>query len=197
MPELLTVYDQNFNITGEEERTKVHTNGQWHAVVHCWVVSHRADGLWIWFQRRAHSKQEFPDYYDTAVGGHISAKEKAEDALLRETREELGLRLKISEVKLLGITKEDEVFADSPLQDREFCYVFLHEDPAPPFVLGEEVDDMVRVRLEDLKGKELYGLKKVPAISARRGELILQAEEFCIHPGEFAHLILPRLEEKQ
>lgn len=197
MDELLTIYDQNFNITGTAERAVAHTIGMWHAVVHCWVISKRQDGIWIWFQKRAHTEKAFPDYYDTAVGGHISAGEKAIEAVLRETQEELGLYLQESDVNLLGITKEDEVFAESPLQDREFCYVFLYEDVNPPFAPGEEVDDMVRICLTDLSAKELHGAKTVPAVTMQGKKLVLRAEDFCIHPGEFAHFILPRLEELQ
>ncbi len=193
-PEFLTTYDQYFNIKGEEERSRVHTKGLWHAVVHCWVISHRKDGCWIWFQKRAHTKTAFPDYYDTAVGGHIRAGEPPIRAVLREIQEEIGLQLKAEQLQLLGVTKEDAVFAGSPFLDREFCFAFSFEEAAPQFCLGEEVDDMVRIRLSDLREKEIYGAKIVPAVSVSHGEMLLRADQFCIHPGEFEHLILPRLE---
>lgn len=196
MTELLTVYDQNFNKIGAEERAKVHTLGLWHAVVHCWVVSKREDGVWLWFQKRAHSKNAFPDYYDTAVGGHISAGETPQQALLRETGEELGLQLQPEQVELLGMTKEKEAFPESPFPDREFCFVYLYENPTPQFAPGEEVDDMIRIRLATFKGKELHELRQIPALSLSSGPLTLQPEMFCRHPGEFLHLILPKLEEE-
>ena len=59
-----------------------------HPVVHLHLLDGKG-GLYL--QKRALSKLLLPGYWDTAVGGHISYGESIEEALLRETREEIGL----------------------------------------------------------------------------------------------------------
>ncbi|MDD4808408.1 MULTISPECIES: NUDIX domain-containing protein [Caproicibacterium] len=199
MPENLTVYNSFFTPLGSKDRAFVHKNGLWHAVAHCWVVSQltAASGekeTWVWLQQRAHNKDNAPDYYDISVGGHIRAGESPLQAVLRETEEELGLLLHLEDVELLGVTKENCVSSASPFPDREFGYVFLHRDAHPLFRPGEEVQDIVRVRAEDLCRKDLQDIKTVPAVSLSRGSLSLRADQFCIHPNEFVHLVFPKLE---
>ncbi|MCH3972419.1 MAG: NUDIX domain-containing protein [Oscillospiraceae bacterium] len=200
MSELLTIYDSLFNEIGTKERTLVHAEGDWHAVSHCWVLSrlptdNGGKELWVWLQQRAHNKDNAPDFYDITVGGHIRAGERPSDALLRETEEEIGLSLLPQEVCLLGITKEDCVSPISHFIDREFNYVFLHLEDAPCFHPGEEVQDMVRIRAKDLCEKALHGRKVLPAVSLTRGEILLRAEQFCVHPNEFSGMVLPALGE--
>mgnify|MGYP001623486542 CR=1 FL=1 len=100
MPEYLTIYNAAGQPVGQAERADVHARGLWHAVVHCWGVSQQPDDLWVWFQKRAPFKKAYPGYYDIAVGGHISAGEKPMEALLRETSEEIGLRLAERDLRL-------------------------------------------------------------------------------------------------
>ena len=59
-----------------------------HPVVHLHLLDGKG-GLYL--QKRALSKLLLPGYWDTAVGGHISYGESIEEALLRETREEIGI----------------------------------------------------------------------------------------------------------
>ena len=93
MEEQLTYYDDDLEPMGQAPRSQVHAQGLLHLVVHCWIVSPRPDGLWVWFQKRSPDKAEFPNYYDIAVGGHVSAGEAPQEAVLREIREEVGLEL--------------------------------------------------------------------------------------------------------
>ncbi len=52
-------------------------------------------------QRRSATKDTWPGRVDIAVGGHLSAGERLDDAM-REAREEIGLELAIDDVTLLG-----------------------------------------------------------------------------------------------
>lgn len=59
-----------------------------HPVVHLNIIDRESN---IYLQKRAITKDLFPGLWDTAVGGHISYGEQAQDALYREAEEELGL----------------------------------------------------------------------------------------------------------
>lgn len=59
-----------------------------HPVVHLHILD-RFGRLYL--QKRAADKDFLPGYWDTAVGGHITYGERAEEALYREAAEELGL----------------------------------------------------------------------------------------------------------
>ena len=91
--EMLTVYNDQMEPVGAVSRSQAHAQGLLHLVAHCWVISPREDGVWIWFQKRAKDKADFPGYYDVAVGGHIAHGEAPEEAILREIGEEIGLCL--------------------------------------------------------------------------------------------------------
>ncbi len=81
--------DEEGNITGQAPRRVVH-NGKsklLHPVVHLHVVS--KDGIFL--QKRALTKKIQPGKWDTAVGGHVDPGESIEQALARETFEEIGI----------------------------------------------------------------------------------------------------------
>ncbi|MDO4462419.1 MAG: NUDIX domain-containing protein [Bacteroidia bacterium] len=78
------------NIIGQAPRPLVHNGSGWlHPVVHLHVFDEQGR---ILLQKRPAFKKIQPLKWDTAVGGHISAGEKLEQALQREAREEIGLR---------------------------------------------------------------------------------------------------------
>jgi isopentenyldiphosphate isomerase len=59
-----------------------------HPVVHLHLI--HPDGK-LFVQQRSLSKDLYPGYWDTAVGGHISDGETVNKALAREGKEELGI----------------------------------------------------------------------------------------------------------
>lgn len=90
MNEYLPLVDENGRVTGKALRSEVHGNPSlMHPVVHLHIFDSRGRLL---FQRRAPSKDLYPGFWDTAVGGHVAFGEDAEDALRREAFEELEVR---------------------------------------------------------------------------------------------------------
>ena len=88
--EWLPIVNEKGEVAGQAPRSKVHNVSKLlHPVVHMHVINR---GKAILLQKRAPSKEVFPGKWDTAVGGHISAGEKLEDAFKREAYEEIGLK---------------------------------------------------------------------------------------------------------
>jgi intracellular septation protein A len=86
--EWLPLVDEQGTVLGSAPRSVVHGGSMLlHPVVHLHVVT--TDGIYL--QKRPMFKQVQPGKWDTAVGGHISAGESVDKALLRETSEEIGL----------------------------------------------------------------------------------------------------------
>ena len=74
---------------GSASRTECHAaTFILHPVVHLHIFN--SDGE-LYMQKRVMTKKIQPGKWDTAVGGHVDYGEKIEEALLRETREELGV----------------------------------------------------------------------------------------------------------
>jgi isopentenyldiphosphate isomerase/intracellular septation protein A len=87
--EWLPLVDENGKITGKITRSSAHSGpGKLHPVVHLHVVNSRGE---IYLQKRSSTKDTQPGKWDTAVGGHVDLGENVDQALQRETREELNL----------------------------------------------------------------------------------------------------------
>jgi isopentenyldiphosphate isomerase len=82
--------DVDGNVTGRAPRSVVHNGSSMllHPVVHLHVINENG----IYLQKRPLTKKIQPGKWDTAVGGHVDPGENIEQALARETFEEIGIR---------------------------------------------------------------------------------------------------------
>ena len=89
MAELLPLIDESGNVTGSALQSKCHNGSKLlHPVVHLHILNAKGELL---LQKRSSNKDIQPGKWDTSVGGHIDYGEAIEQALRRETREELGV----------------------------------------------------------------------------------------------------------
>jgi isopentenyldiphosphate isomerase len=87
--EIFPIVDESGNTIGKATRGECHNGSKLlHPVVHLHLFD--SSGR-IYLQQRPLWKDIQPGKWDTAVGGHIDYGETVEEALMRETREELGL----------------------------------------------------------------------------------------------------------
>jgi len=89
--EWFPIVNNEGRITGKAPRSICHNGISMflHPVVHLHVFN--TDGK-LFLQKRAMTKDIQPGKWDTSVGGHIDIGETVEMALIREAREELGLK---------------------------------------------------------------------------------------------------------
>lgn len=88
--EWVPLVDEEGNVTGQAPRSVVH-NGRsmlLHPVVHLHVINNGR----VYLQKRQLNKKIQPGKWDTAVGGHVDPGENIEQALARETYEEIGIQ---------------------------------------------------------------------------------------------------------
>ena len=87
--EILPIVDENGTTIGSMTRQKAHDGSKiLHPVVHLHVFSSKEE---LYLQKRPEWKDIQPGKWDTAVGGHVGFGESIEDALARETYEEIGI----------------------------------------------------------------------------------------------------------
>ena len=112
--EMLPIVEENGLVIGQASRKYCHGGSKiLHPVVHLHLIN-RFGQLFI--QKRSLAKDLYPGRWDTAVGGHVSYGEQLYEALLRETREELGLT-EMNPVYLMSYVHESET-------ERELVSVF-------------------------------------------------------------------------
>ena len=101
MDELIDVLDEK---TGEKigktiSKKEAHRIGTWHGSIHILIVNSEHDKTLL--QKRCESKDLYPNTWDIAVGGHISAGEDDVTSAKRELEEELGLNSSHYELKFI------------------------------------------------------------------------------------------------
>jgi isopentenyldiphosphate isomerase len=114
-------------------KSKAHVDGDWHKSSHVWIINRGK----ILLQRRGSNKDFFPNCFDVSCTGHVASSETYEQTAIRELKEELGLDVKESELKVLGIRNQISVMKSRDLISREVMKIFLlylkpeHGKPRP------------------------------------------------------------------
>lgn len=89
--EIFPIVDEQGRTVGKATRGECHSGSKLlHPVVHLHLFDSAGR---LYLQRRPEWKDIQPGKWDTAVGGHVDYGESVEQALLREAREELGIKV--------------------------------------------------------------------------------------------------------
>lgn len=132
--EVFPVIDPNGVVIGMSSRSYCHSGAKpLHPVVHLHILDRMGR---LYLQHRSPSKDIQPDKWDTAVGGHVSYGESIDEALFRESSEELGF----TEYNPVGVCAY--VF-ESPIE-KELVSVFAAVGSS--FVLKPDGDEITEGR---------------------------------------------------
>ena len=129
--EIFDVVNECDEVIGQQTRSKVHRMGLRHRAIHLLVYNSKGE---LFLQKRSIKKDCFPDTWDSSASGHLDSGEDYDNCILREPREELGLKLKQPPERLFKIDACVET-------GQEFVWVYklFHEGP---FQLDpEEISD--------------------------------------------------------
>lgn len=131
-------------------KADVHRDGDWHVAAHVWIVTPDRRVL---LQKRAAEKENWPGYWDVSAAGHLSAGETPVEAAVRETFEELGLRIMPEELRHIAVLREEHVLRDGTYIDKEVHEIFVVErevDLSALTLQRSEVEDVQLVPLDQL-----------------------------------------------
>ena len=108
--ELFYWVDENDKVLGSVLRSRAHKNKEIiHRSVFLVIVDSKNRVL---LQKRSKNKDILPEYWTVSVSGHVSYGDSYKQAVVREMKEELGVRLKPSLVmKKLFVTKEEQEYS--------------------------------------------------------------------------------------
>ncbi len=131
--ELLDLVSENDVVIRSELRSVIETQHlKWIRAVCAFVINSRGQ---LWIPRRHPSKRLLPLHLDMSVSGHVQAGETYEQALFRETQEEINLDLTHAQWKLLPRL--------TPQEHGSFAFLHtyaIYQDESPDYNKHDFID---------------------------------------------------------
>ncbi|TBN03018.1 NUDIX domain-containing protein [Hyunsoonleella flava] len=144
MDEYIDVATKEGKLTGKRElKSIIHQKGLYHHTAHLWLYT---EDRKILLAQRSSKKAICPLLWDVSVAGHIDAGETAKQAAIRETKEEIGLELSEKSLKLIGVFKCFQSYANG-LIDNEFHNTFIAKLKVPLSKLTPQEDEVEALKL--------------------------------------------------
>ncbi|MEK7187714.1 MAG: NUDIX domain-containing protein [Patescibacteria group bacterium] len=169
MEEYVDVLDEAGNLTGQKKlKSEVHRDGDWHRSIHLWIINSKRELL---IQRRAAQKENHPNMWDIPSAGHISAGEDPITAALRETEEELGLKLETSEIEHLFTVAQTGVTNNGTFINNEFNDVYMVQKDIDISQLSLQEEEVAEVRF-------ISFLELERAIESKDGNFVSHFQEY-------------------
>lgn len=139
MAEIWDIYDENANRTGRTMERGEPKAGDYMLCVHIYLCT--PDGKFL-VQKRAMNKETHPGEWDV-TGGAVLSGENSIDGAIRETEEEVGIKLDKSELLLVGRLKRKKNFVDIYFAKKNF-------DISDCLLQKEEVDEVKLVCYDEM-----------------------------------------------
>lgn len=171
MAEFFDILDEQGNKTGKTKaRTEVHRDGDWHKAVHIWIVNDKDE---ILLQKRSPNKDSYPNMWDISSAGHLTAGDDSLQGAIREIKEELGVDVTPSQLKLIGVRKKADKYSQTFINN-EFNDVYLLR-------LSLDLDKIT------LQEDEVSEVKYIP-INKFRSMIKTRDKTLLMHDDEFEML---------
>ena len=121
MEEKFDVLNEYGEFTGNiETRDECHKKGLWHRAVYAFIVDNEKN---ILLQKRSSNKKLWPNMWDVTVGGHVNSGEFGRQALIRESKEELGIDITDNDIKYLVGSTSVNIQGDIINKHYNECYL--------------------------------------------------------------------------
>lgn len=153
----------------QETRNEVHRDGAWHGSVHIWIIENGQ----VLLQKRSKNKDLYPGRFDAACTGHIDIYESPLEAAQRELFEELSLKIKAQDLKLLFVQKTHA--KEKNFVSNEVNYVYRLTCQANRSELKynhEEIDKLIWLDCDELQ-KQLLKQNNVYCFGYEEYERVL------------------------
>ena len=152
--EMLDIYNEKQEFIGTKSYDDVHKDGDWHKVVGLFIINKNNE---ILMQRRSLQKATSPGLLTVSAGGHLNAGEDVFACMKRETKEEMGVEIDVSEAEFLYYCQDskisnDKVFLAGYILHTEIDITTVRYDK-------NEIAEFVYIHYLDLKGMYKSGVK--------------------------------------
>jgi isopentenyldiphosphate isomerase len=117
--ETLLVVDENNKPIGAKPRSEVHQKVLWHRSTHIWIINSKEQVL---CQKRSLLKDKDPGMLSPFFGGHVGDDETEIENAVTELKEELGLKIKPSELKFYLAYRNHR---QQPSPHYQYLYIYL------------------------------------------------------------------------
>ncbi len=87
--EMLDVFDENGMLIRQEKRSVIHKKGLIHKTVVFFIFDR--DGR-VFVNQRTANKEFYPEYWSIVLGGHVTAGDIHDNAVIKEAHEEAGIK---------------------------------------------------------------------------------------------------------
>jgi isopentenyldiphosphate isomerase len=138
--EFLDIVNENDEIIGVASKEDIYKKLLCHRIVHVLIFNNEAK---MFLQKRSTTVSFCPDFWSTAVGGHVDTGESYEQAALREYTEELGTT---SVLELIG-----KDFYTTPNTPNKFFTTFKTVFNSPFYPNSEEVSEITAFNISEIK----------------------------------------------
>lgn len=150
MNEYFDILNSNGEYTNKiVSRKECHELGLWHKAVVVFILS--SDNKKVLLQQRSSNKKLWPNLWDVTAGGHVLTKEFGYQAIIRETKEELGIYINKEELEFIGVTISEDI--EGKIINRHFNeHYVVHEDIDIQSITlqQEEVQDIKWFNIDDV-----------------------------------------------
>lgn len=120
--EYIDILNADGSATGKScLKSEIHSEGFFHDTAHVWYYN--ADSEILLAQRSA-SKTIYPLLWDISVAGHVDSGETIEEAAIRETQEEIGIKVSENDLEKIGIYKCFQSYPNG-IKDNEFHHTYI------------------------------------------------------------------------
>ena len=144
--EIFDIVDDSDEVMGSASRNEVHKRGLKHRSVHLLIFNKQGSVL---LQKRSMEKDTFPGTWESSVSGHVDSGETYDEAVIRESWEELGVEFEGVPEKIFKVDACKET-------DNEFSWVYRHFSEGP---FSPNVDEISEIKWFSTETLDDYNLR--------------------------------------